>query len=122
MATMVDGTPAPAEPSLEADALDTYSRVVVTVAERLAPSVANLRVTRRTRGGNMPAGAGSAVALTPDGYLLTSAHVVNGPGRGGRAAFVDGRELSFDIVGIAERGRGQVATVGAQDREVRERV
>jgi S1-C subfamily serine protease len=100
MATMVDGTSAPAGQSLEADALDAYSRVVVTVAERLAPSVANLRVTRRTRGGNMPAGAGSAVALTPDGYLLTSAHVVNGPGRGGRAAFVDGRELSFDIVGV----------------------
>ncbi len=43
----------------------------------------------------MPAGAGSAVALTPDGFLLTSAHVVAGPGRGGRASFVDGRELSF---------------------------
>ena len=47
----------------------------------------------------MPAGAGSAVALTPDGFLLTSAHVVAGPGRAGRAAFVDGRELSFQVVG-----------------------
>ena len=35
----------------EAEALDAYSRVVVDVAERLAPSVANLRVTRATRGG-----------------------------------------------------------------------
>ncbi len=98
MATMIDGSP-PA-PDVEAEALDAYSRVVVNVAERLAPSVANLRVTRRTRGGQMPAGAGSAVALTPDGFLLTSAHVVGGPGRGGRAAFVDGRELAFDIVGV----------------------
>jgi S1-C subfamily serine protease len=40
------------------------------------------------------------VALTPDGFLLTSAHVVSGPGRGGRAAFVDGRELNFNVVGI----------------------
>jgi S1-C subfamily serine protease len=48
----------------------------------------------------VPAGAGSAVALTPDGFLLTSAHVVAGPGRAGRAAFVDGRELNFRVVGV----------------------
>src|SRR5947209_1323187 len=86
--------------SRDADALDAYSRVVVELAERLSPSVANLRVTRRSRAGNVPAGAGSAVVLTPDGFLLTSAHVVAGPGRGGRAAFVDGRELSFRVVGL----------------------
>jgi S1-C subfamily serine protease len=84
----------------EVEALDAYSRVVVDVAERLAPSVANLRVMRRGRAGQVPAGAGSAVALTPDGFLLTSAHVVAGPGRSGRALFVDGRELSFRVVGI----------------------
>jgi S1-C subfamily serine protease len=85
----------------EAAALDAYSRIVVDVAERLAPSVANLRVMRRSRGGGqVPAGAGSAVALTPDGFLLTSAHVVAGPGRTGRAAFVDGRELRFRVVGV----------------------
>ena len=84
----------------EVEALDAYSRIVVEVAERLAPSVANLRVLRRSRAGQIPAGAGSAVVLTPDGFLLTSAHVVAGPGRGGRAAFVDGRELSFRIVGV----------------------
>jgi S1-C subfamily serine protease len=84
----------------EAEALDAYSSVVVDVAERLAPSVANLRVMRRSRAGQVPAGAGSAVALTPDGFLLTSAHVVAGPSRTGRASFVDGRELSFRVVGI----------------------
>jgi serine protease Do len=47
----------------------------------------------------MPAGGGSAVVLTPDGFLLTSAHVVSGPGSGGRASFVDGRELRFSVVG-----------------------
>jgi S1-C subfamily serine protease len=84
----------------ETEVLDAYSRVVVDVAERLAPSVANLRVTRPGRGGHVPAGAGSAVVLTPDGFLLTSAHVVAGPGRRGRATFPDGRELSFRVVGL----------------------
>ena len=47
----------------------------------------------------MPVGAGSGVVLTPDGFVLTSAHVIAGRGRQGRAAFVDGRELAFQIVG-----------------------
>src|SRR5213075_326930 len=86
----------------EREALDAYSRTVVAVAERLAPSVANLRVTRRTRRGRMPVGGGSAVVLTPDGFLLTSAHVLPDPahpGSGGRAAFTDGREFGFEVVG-----------------------
>jgi serine protease Do len=83
----------------ERDALDAYSRTVTSVAERLAASVANLRVTRRTRRGAVPSGGGSAVVLTPDGFLLTSAHVVAGPSSGGRASFVDGRELRFTVVG-----------------------
>jgi S1-C subfamily serine protease len=80
--------------SSEEEALDAYSSAVITVAERLAPSVANLRVTRGRR-----AGGGSAVVITPDGFLLSSAHVVEGSTRPGRASFVDGRELRFDVVG-----------------------
>jgi S1-C subfamily serine protease len=87
------------EPDEDREALDAYSRAVTAVAERLAPSVANLRVTQRTRRGSMPAGAGSGVVLTPDGFILTSAHVVARAGSGGRASFVDGRELRFTIVG-----------------------
>jgi S1-C subfamily serine protease len=77
------------------EALDAYSLAVSTAAERLIPSVASLRV--RTNGG-WGGGAGSAVAFTPDGFLLTSAHVV-AVGRAGEAAFVDGTELPFEIVG-----------------------
>jgi serine protease Do len=83
----------------DAEALDAYSRTVTSVADRLAPSVANLRVTRRTRRGNVPAGGGSAVVLTADGYMLTSAHVVARRDSGGRASFVDGREVRFSVVG-----------------------
>jgi serine protease Do len=80
--------------SSEEEALDAYSNAVITVAERLAPSVANLRVSRGRR-----AGGGSAVVITPDGIMLTSAHVVEGSTRPGRASFVDGRELRFEVVG-----------------------
>ncbi len=101
----------------DTEALDAYSRIVVDVAERLAPSVANLRVMRRARGGQLPAGAGSAVALTPDGFMLTSAHVVAGPGRAGRAAFVDGRELSFRVVGLDRLSDLAVLRADGQDLE-----
>ncbi|HSJ18893.1 MAG TPA: trypsin-like peptidase domain-containing protein [Solirubrobacterales bacterium] len=83
----------------DAAALDAYSRTVVGVSAGLAPSVASLRVQRRTWGGRMPAGAGSGVVLTHDGFILTSAHVVSGTDGGGRAAFTDGRELRFSVVG-----------------------
>jgi len=82
----------------ENEALDAYSHAVVTVAERLSPSVANLRVARRVRGGRRLEGGGSAVVITPDGFMLTSAHVVASTGEG-RASFVDGRELDFEVVG-----------------------
>ena len=40
----------------DGEALDAYSRVVTTVARDLAPSVANLRVSRRLRGGRTALG------------------------------------------------------------------
>jgi serine protease Do len=81
------------------EALDAYSRAVTGVAERLSPSVANLRVSRRVRGGRVLDGGGSAVVITPDGFMLTSAHVVARTEGRGRASFVDGRELEFEVVG-----------------------
>ncbi len=71
------------------EAFDAYSRAVIRVAERLSPSVASVRARR---------GGGSAVAITPDGFLLTSAHVVQ-RARRVRASFTDGRELMAEIVG-----------------------
>jgi serine protease Do len=78
--------------------LDAYSRVVTEVARRLAPSVANLRVSRRIARGRRVDGGGSGVVITPDGFVLTSAHVVAGSDRG-VASFVDGRELTIEVVG-----------------------
>src|ERR687891_39528 len=86
--------------STSQEALDAYSRVVTSVAARLIPSVASLRVRGRVRGAQVD-GAGSAVVIAPDGFALTSAHVVGGTDRGS-ASFVDGREVPFDVVGRDE--------------------
>jgi S1-C subfamily serine protease len=77
----------------ETESLDAYSRVVTSAAERLRPSVVSLAIQRgRRRGG------GSGVLVTPDGYALTSAHVVEGVD-GGRTFLSDGREAPFAVVG-----------------------
>ena len=83
----------------EDEALDAYSLAVVTIAERLSPSVANLRVSRTVRGGRRAVGGGSGVVITPDGFMLTSAHVVAGADGKVEASFVDGREVAAEVVG-----------------------
>src|SRR5919202_1937765 len=108
-----DGSPPSDLP--DAEALDAYSRAVVGVADRLAPSVANLRVSHRSRGGRRLNGGGSAVVITPDGFLLTSAHVVARSVRGGRASFVDGRELGFEVVGADTHSDLAVLRANAPD-------
>jgi S1-C subfamily serine protease len=87
------------DPPTDLEALDAYSHAVTSVAERLAPSVASLRVSRRVRGGRRLDGGGSAVVITPDGFLLTSAHVVARTDGSGRATFDDGREHEFTVAG-----------------------
>jgi S1-C subfamily serine protease len=81
-------------PVADAVALDAYSQAVSAVADALLPSVASLRVTR-----GRPAGAGSAVVITPDGFLLTSAHVV-ARADGGSVTFTNGGEATFTVVGV----------------------
>jgi S1-C subfamily serine protease len=93
--------------------LDAYSRVVTEVARTLSPSVANLQVRRRLNGRRV-SGGGSGVAVTPDGYVLTSAHVVE-RADGGTASFVDGRELDFDVVGTDRLSDLAVLRITADD-------
>jgi len=80
-------------PATEEEALDAYSATVIAVAEVVVPSVAAIGVMRGHQGG-----AGSAVVLSADGYLLTSAHVVAREAHG-TATFSDGREAAFELVG-----------------------
>ena len=99
----------------DAETLDAYSRAVTGVAERLSPSVGNLRVSRRVRGGRLLDGGGSSVVITPDGFMLTSAHVVARTDGTGRASFVDGRELDFELIGADALSDLAVLRAGARD-------
>jgi len=99
--TILNGpTPPPreSEPSGDNSALDAYSATITSVVDRLAPSVVNLQVMRRVIGGRRIEGGGSGVVITPDGYMVTSAHVVYGTDEG-IVSFADGREFDFEIVG-----------------------
>jgi S1-C subfamily serine protease len=86
------GQPPDPDPE-EVEALDAYSRVVVRVADALRPAVVNLRAGRG-RG----EGSGSGILFTPDGFLLTNHHVIQGNGRV-RIRLSDGRELAGRVVG-----------------------
>jgi len=71
----------------EQEALDAYSRAVVSVVDTVGPAVVNIAVGRpepqRRRRSTPPEetplnGAGSGVLFAPDGYILTNSHVVHG--------------------------------------------
>jgi S1-C subfamily serine protease len=90
----------------DADLLDAYSSAVVRAVERVGPAVAHLSVwseprrsTRRGRGNpETPSGTGSGFVFTPDGFLLTNSHVVEGASRI-RASFSDGSSYDAHLVG-----------------------
>jgi S1-C subfamily serine protease len=94
--------------------LDAYSQVVTSVAAHLTPRVAALTVTRPD---GRVAGAGSGVLFTRDGFLLTNAHVV-AAGTTGTAAFSDGAETPFDLVGTDSLSDLAVVRI----RETREQI
>lgn len=77
--------------------LDAYSRAVVQTLERTRGGVVSLRVRSR-RGSRVAEGAGSGFLITPDGYLLTNNHVVDG-GDAITVTLDDGSEHAAQRVG-----------------------
>ena len=80
--------------SVATNTLDPYSEVVAQAFDFVSPAVVSISVHSR-RG---PAGVGSGVLYTPDGYLLTNSHVASGATEL-RAALTDGREVAATLVG-----------------------
>jgi S1-C subfamily serine protease len=99
----------------DAALLDEYSRTVVRVVEAIGPAVVNIDVYKKMRIGRagarpmqargapaeereVRAGTGSGFVFTPDGFILTNSHVVNGSARVD-VTLNDGRRLAAQIVG-----------------------
>jgi S1-C subfamily serine protease len=99
------GSDLPTQAALEdAELLDAYSNAVVGVVERVGPAVVSVMVAGRERKqgqrrGGGGGGSGSGVIFTPDGYILTNAHVVNNAARV-RVSMTDGTVAEADIIGV----------------------
>jgi S1-C subfamily serine protease len=86
----------------DGELLDAYSDAVTGVVEAVSPAVVHLGVRQEMqgRGGQRfeGRGSGSGVLITPDGYLITNHHVVQGA-RGVEVTLSDGRTLPGTLVG-----------------------
>jgi len=93
---------ASAAPLDEAPLLDAYSTAITRAVDRVAPAVVHLEITSRAtsgrRRGAEVGGSGSGFFFTPDGFLLTNAHVVAGA-TNIRATMSDGTAFTGHLVG-----------------------
>jgi S1-C subfamily serine protease len=74
--------------------LDSYSRTVSEVVDRIGPAVVGLHLSGKGRHG----GSGSGVVLASDGLVLTNSHVVGGANRLA-VTTSEGRSLNARVVG-----------------------
>lgn len=65
----------------EVHLLDSFSDAIASIVDRVEPAVVNIKVVRGfapSHGNTTVEGGGSGVVFTPDGFVLTNAHVMNG--------------------------------------------
>ena len=86
-------------PVIDDAQLDSYSRTITDVVEKVAPAVVNIRVRH---GGDArqdgPGGTGSGFVIAPDGYVLTNSHVVHNASKF-EVTVADGHVFSATLVG-----------------------
>lgn len=78
--------------------LDAYSQAVVSVVERVSPTVAAIRVKKPNTLFNEGEGAASGVIIAPDGFILTNNHVIENSSSV-EVTLTDGRSFQAQIIG-----------------------
>jgi S1-C subfamily serine protease len=86
-----------------ADLLDAYSQAVTNVVSAVGPAVVNIRVKKKVQARHRAVsqemeGSGSGVIITPDGYIITNSHVVEGA-RTIEVGLADGASYTAKLVG-----------------------
>lgn len=88
-------------PARDHELLDSYSRTIATVVEKVGPTVVNIRASnigRASRNGSESGGTGSGFVIAPDGFILTNSHVVHGATRL-EVTLADGGQYGASLVG-----------------------
>lgn len=90
--------------------IDPFSKIIIEAIKKVSPSVVQIVSSwpNRRNAGNMPGGTGSGFLLSPEGFIVTNSHVVNGarkievnlPDGTSHPAEVKGEDPSTDIAVI----------------------
>src|SRR5436305_7553514 len=79
--------------------LDAYSNAVISVTERVGPSVVRVETGSKATGSRERGGIGSGIVISPDGLVLTNSHVV-GSSKQIRLRDVEGVVTDARVLGV----------------------
>ena len=83
----------------DSDLLDAYSQAVISVTDKVSPSVVNIKVHKKTRSRFGSSAGGSGFLISPEGFIVTNNHVVE-DSENLEIELQDGRSFRADMVGL----------------------